>query len=191
MARNDIDILIGGGGFAGLALAIALRQSLGPSFAVVVADPALGASHADDDRASAIVAAARRLFEAIGVWERMADDAQPILDMVVTDSRLDDAVRPVFLNFAGDIEPGEPFAHMIENRRWSMRSPRRRRTSASHSGRSQSRNLRTKASGSTCGLPMARRYRQDCWSPPMARARPFASAPASPRMAGAIRSPPS
>ena len=37
--------------------------------------------------------------------------------MVVTDSRLDDAVRPAFLTFAGEIEPGEPFAHMIENRR--------------------------------------------------------------------------
>jgi 2-octaprenyl-6-methoxyphenol hydroxylase len=36
--------------------------------------------------------------------------------MAVTDSRLDDAVRPVFLTFAGEIEPGEPFAHMIENR---------------------------------------------------------------------------
>ena len=36
--------------------------------------------------------------------------------MVVTDSRLDDAVRPVFLTFAGEVEPGEPFAHMIENR---------------------------------------------------------------------------
>jgi 2-octaprenyl-6-methoxyphenol hydroxylase len=29
---------------------------------------------------------------------------------------VDDAVRPVFLTFAGDVEPGEPFAHMIENR---------------------------------------------------------------------------
>ena len=36
--------------------------------------------------------------------------------MVVTDSRLDDAVRPTFLTFAGEVEPGEPFAHMIENR---------------------------------------------------------------------------
>ena len=43
-------------------------------------------------------------------------DAQPILDMVVTDCHLADAVRPTFLSFAGEVEPGEPFAHMIENR---------------------------------------------------------------------------
>src|SRR5665213_3423785 len=121
MTRTNIDVLIAGGGFAGLTLAIALRQALGPSFSVAVADPALGKGHpdkrhADDERASAIVAAARRLFETLGVWERVSDDAQPILDMVVTDSRLDDAVRPVFLTFAGEVEPGEPFAHMIENR---------------------------------------------------------------------------
>ena len=107
-----IDALIGGAGFAGLALAIALRQGLGPSFSVTVADPALTGA-AKDGRASAIVAAARRLFETIGVWQKL--EAQPILDMVVTDSRLSDVVRPVFLTFEGDLEPGEPFAHMIEN----------------------------------------------------------------------------
>ena len=37
--------------------------------------------------------------------------------MVVTDSKLEDATRPVFLTFAGNVEPGEPFAHMVENRR--------------------------------------------------------------------------
>src|SRR5580700_5577304 len=116
MTREHTDVLIAGGGFAGLTLAIALRQALGPSFAVTVADPALGKSHADDERASAIVAAARRLFETLGVWDAVSGEAQPILDMVVTDSRLDDAMRPVFLTFAGEVEPGEPFAHMIENR---------------------------------------------------------------------------
>jgi 2-octaprenyl-6-methoxyphenol hydroxylase len=112
---RSTDVLIGGGGFAGLALAIALRQSLGDSFRVVVADPAIGRSYGGDGRASAIAAAARRLFETLGVWDKVADGAQPILDMVVTDSKLQDAVRPVFLSFAGEIEPGEPFAHMIEN----------------------------------------------------------------------------
>jgi 2-octaprenyl-6-methoxyphenol hydroxylase len=67
-------------------------------------------------RASAIAAAARRLFETIGAWQVVAPDAQPILDMVVTDSRLDDAVRPTFLTFEGQVADGEPFAHMIENR---------------------------------------------------------------------------
>jgi 2-octaprenyl-6-methoxyphenol hydroxylase len=118
MIRDDkpIDIVIAGGGFAGLTLAIALRQGLGDSVSVVVADPLLGRSHDGDERASAIVAAARSLFETLGVWQSVAGEAQPILDMIVTDSRLDDAVRPVFLTFAGDVAPGEPFAHMIENR---------------------------------------------------------------------------
>ena len=50
------------------------------------------------------------------MWDQVAAQAQPILDMVVTDSKLQDATRPVFLTFAGNVEPGEPFAHMIENR---------------------------------------------------------------------------
>ena len=113
--RPQIDILIGGGGFAGLALGIALRQALGESFAVTVADPAFARGHVADTRASAIAAAARRLFQSIGVWERVEAEAQPILDMVVTDSRLEDAVRPAFLSFEGEIAQGEPFAHMIEH----------------------------------------------------------------------------
>ncbi len=108
------DVVIAGGGFAGLALALALRQALGQNFAVTLADPDLGR---EDVRASAIAAAPRRMFAALGTWSAVADEAQPILDMVVTDSRVDDAVRPVFLTFGGDIEPGEPFAHMIENDR--------------------------------------------------------------------------
>src|SRR3954451_12244284 len=109
-------IVIGGGAFAGLALAVALRQGLGPGVPIIVADPALATRPSRDPRATAIVAACRRLFEALGVWDQVAADSQPILDMVVTDSKLEDATRPVFLTFGGHVEPGEPFAHMVENR---------------------------------------------------------------------------
>jgi 2-octaprenyl-6-methoxyphenol hydroxylase len=114
MAQRSI--VIGGGAFAGLALALALRQGLGSEIPIVVADPALATRPSRDPRATAIVAACRRLFEAIGVWDQVAAESQPITDMVVTDSKLEDATRPVFLTFGGEVEPGEPFAHMIENR---------------------------------------------------------------------------
>src|SRR5262249_22304070 len=113
-STDRCDVLIGGAGFAGLALAIALRQALGEGFAVTLADPTLGRP-SRDARASAIVAAARRPFATICGRQGVAAQAQPILDMVVTDSRLRDVVRPTFLTFEGDVAPGEPFAHMIEN----------------------------------------------------------------------------
>ena len=109
-------IVIGGGAFAGLALALALRQGLGTDVPVIVADPALG--DAAEPR-SARDRHRRRLPPPVrghrGVGPGRAA-AQPILDMVVTDSKLQDATRPVFLTFAANVEPGEPFAHMIENR---------------------------------------------------------------------------
>src|SRR6476619_3141917 len=126
MNSQRADVLIAGGGFAGLALALALRQGLGESFRIIVADPSFAAGAKPDLRASAIAAAARRMFEALGVWDAVANDAQPILDMVITDSKLEHALRPVLLTFAGEIEhsrrsggvdfiESEPFAHMIEN----------------------------------------------------------------------------
>jgi len=111
-----VEMLIGGAGFAGLALAIALREALGEEFTVTVADPALAHEKSRDPRATAIAAAARRLFETIGVWQPIEANAQPMLDMLITDSKLHDAVRPSFLTFGGEVEDGEPFAHMIENR---------------------------------------------------------------------------
>ena len=108
--------MIAGGGFAGFTLAIALAQSLGGKFIVALADPEIGQT-VQDVRASAIAAAPRRMFDALGVWAAVAEEAQPILDMAVTDSRVNDAARPVFLTFGGDIEPGESFAHMVENGR--------------------------------------------------------------------------
>jgi len=115
MSPDRTDLLIAGGGLAGLSLAVAVKTALGPAFSVTVADPGIAAPPADQGRASAFAAAARRMFETVGVWDEIAPEAQPILDMVVTDSRTLDVVRPVFLTFAGEVAPGEPFAHMAPN----------------------------------------------------------------------------
>jgi 2-octaprenyl-6-methoxyphenol hydroxylase len=106
-------IVIAGGGLAGLALALALKKALADGIDVVMCDPALRRDPHGDKRSYAIAAAARRMLEALGVWNQVADRAQPILDMVITDSRLQDPVRPTFLTFAGEVDGREPFAHML------------------------------------------------------------------------------
>lgn len=110
-------VVIGGGGLAGLTLALSLAKGSAGGLDVTVFDPALAqpAPGGDASRASAIAAGVRRMFEALGVWSAVADRAEPILDMVITDSRLADPVRPSILNFSGEVTPGEPFAHMVEN----------------------------------------------------------------------------
>lgn len=112
--NKPLDVAIAGAGIAGAALGVALSQTLGSGFSVAIFDPALAKEPARDDRVVAIAGGARRLFEAIGVWERI-EDVQPIRAMEITDSKLRDAVRQTFLEFEED-EDGEPFAHMVENR---------------------------------------------------------------------------
>jgi 2-octaprenyl-6-methoxyphenol hydroxylase len=106
-------IAIAGGGLAGLSLALALKQALADGIDVVMCDPALKRDPHGDRRSYAIAAAARRMLEALRVWDRVEPGAQPILDMVITDSRLQDPVRPTFLTFGGEVDDREPFAHMV------------------------------------------------------------------------------
>jgi 2-octaprenyl-6-methoxyphenol hydroxylase len=116
IAGDRVDVVVAGAGVAGLALATALARALKPNFSVVICDRALEHEPAADDRVSAIAGGARRLLTALGVWKRLGDQAQPINEMAITDSRLEDAVRPNFLSFASERDAGEPVAHMAENR---------------------------------------------------------------------------
>lgn len=109
------DVVIAGAGYVGLATAVAMRAAR-PSLSVAVVDAAPPGAWQRDGRASAIAAAACRMLKRLDAWEAIAPHAQPITEMVVTDSRTHDPVRPVFLTFGGDVEAGEPFAHMVENR---------------------------------------------------------------------------
>jgi 2-octaprenyl-6-methoxyphenol hydroxylase len=113
-AEPPFDVLVAGGGMVGLALATAVKEALGAGMRVGLADPALD-SDVYGTRASALAAGPRRMLEQLGVWSAIEPSAQPMRAMIVTDSRAGDAIRPKFLEFGGEFEPGEPFAHMVMN----------------------------------------------------------------------------
>ncbi|MER8723785.1 ubiquinone biosynthesis hydroxylase [Mesorhizobium sp. M1027] len=114
-SKNSLDVLVAGAGYVGLAAAVSLKQAR-PSLAVAVVDAAPAGVWRKDGRASAIAAAACRMLDQLGVWNEIAPEAQAITEMIVTDSRTSDPVRPVFLTFDGEVAPGEPFAHMVANK---------------------------------------------------------------------------
>lgn len=116
MVAAEADVLISGGGFVGLALALSLAQG---GVTSVVVDPAPIAERLDplfDGRASAIAYAGYRLLEALEVWPLLADDAGPIREI-----RVSDGPSWLHLHFDhrelgdGDRNDG-PLGYMVENR---------------------------------------------------------------------------
>lgn len=113
--QGPFDVLVAGAGYVGLAAAVAICSAR-PSLRVAIVDAAPEGVWRRDTRASAIAAAASRMLAQLGAWGEILPEAQAITEMIVTDSRASDPVRPVFLTFDGEVEPGEPFAHMVENK---------------------------------------------------------------------------
>lgn len=116
-ANNNFDVVIAGGSFAGLSLALALtRADKAIKVAVIDRTPPEDAVRAESDgRATALSAASRKLFAALGVWEAVEETAQPMVKMEITDSSLHSVVRPNLLQFDSEVRPGEPAAFMVEN----------------------------------------------------------------------------
>ncbi|MCR9219514.1 MAG: UbiH/UbiF/VisC/COQ6 family ubiquinone biosynthesis hydroxylase [Alphaproteobacteria bacterium] len=110
------DVLFAGGGMVGLTLACALARA-GLKVAVVDREtPAAVAALDYDGRASAVALGSKRLFEGIGLWERIADDASPIWDIRVADGHPLRGVSPLFLHYDHSEVGDEPFGWIVENR---------------------------------------------------------------------------
>src|SRR5262249_28923421 len=109
------DVVVAGGGMVGLTLALALAQG---GLAVTLADPLTPEQMADqrfDGRVSAIAFASVRMLRVLGLWDRLIADAQPILDIVVTDGQLGRSASPFSLHFDHN-EIGETLGYIVENR---------------------------------------------------------------------------
>ncbi|MCW8843748.1 MAG: UbiH/UbiF/VisC/COQ6 family ubiquinone biosynthesis hydroxylase [Rhodobacteraceae bacterium] len=105
-----------GGGLNGSALALALASG-GISTCVIDALPLdTRAGDRFDGRGYALALASQRLLSAIGIWGGIADQAQPILEVKVTDGRAGEGPAPFFLHFdRGALEEG-PMGYMLEDR---------------------------------------------------------------------------
>lgn len=112
----DSDIVIVGGGLSGPAMALALVQS-GLSVTVIDALPAATREAGDfDGRSYALALASVRLLARTGVWDRVGDQSQPMLEIKVTDGRAGEGPAPFWMHFDhAEIEEG-PMGHMVEDR---------------------------------------------------------------------------
>jgi 2-octaprenyl-6-methoxyphenol hydroxylase len=113
---HDSDVLIVGGGLNGPALALALAQN-GLSVTVIDALPLETRDDAEfDGRAYALALASQRLLKALGLWQGVADKAQPILGVKASDGHAGAGPSPFVLEFDhAEIEEG-PMGYMLEDR---------------------------------------------------------------------------
>ena len=105
------DAIIIGGGLVGMTTALALA-AYGVRTAVIdSADLDATANAEFDGRATAIASASWRMFEALGLAERLRGLACPINEI-----RVSEGLGPHALQFDGREADGEPLGHMVENR---------------------------------------------------------------------------
>ncbi len=115
MTPSRSDVAVVGGGMAGMTLAIALAKG---GLRVQLIDrilPQEMASENFDGRVSALAYSPVRMLRALGLWDRLEADAQPIHQILVNEGRPGGHALPFSLHF-DHREIGETLGHIVENR---------------------------------------------------------------------------
>src|SRR5258708_14926274 len=121
MDSDRFDLAVVGAGLNGSLLALAAGEA-GLSTALIDRIPLKSFTDAGfDGRTTAIAYTSHRLFAALGIWPDLADQAEPILDIRISDASHDGRPSPLFLHFdhrEAAPEGGEPqpMGWIVENR---------------------------------------------------------------------------
>ncbi len=132
MDKERFDLVIVGAGLNGSLLALAAGEA-GLSTALIDRVPLTTLSQAGfDGRTTAVAYTSQRLFAAVGVWDEVAGDAEPIRDIRISDAGHDGKASRFFLHFdhreAADegaderthggtgVAPAAPMGWIVENR---------------------------------------------------------------------------
>jgi len=107
----ETDIAVMGGSLTGLTAAIGLAE-LGLDVTVIDIMPADAQTDAGfDGRSTAIAYASCQMLNALGIWQHLADVAQPILEI-----RVSDGPSLMHLHFDHETLGEGPLGNMVENR---------------------------------------------------------------------------
>lgn len=106
------DVLVVGGGLAGLSLAAALGTAGVETVCVDRDSPAARTDLAFDGRTTAIALGSRRILEGGGAWAHVPEDAAG----AILEIRVADRNSPLFLHYDHREVGDEPFGWIVENR---------------------------------------------------------------------------
>ena len=110
MKKNSFDVVVVGGGMVGLSLALGLARAGVPVALIERARLSDMAAARFDGRGSAVAAGSQRILDGLGLWEGVADHAEPILEI-----RVADGMSPLFLHYDhAEIGDG-PLGWIVEN----------------------------------------------------------------------------
>jgi 2-octaprenyl-6-methoxyphenol hydroxylase len=111
MSEARVELIVAGGGLAGMTLAIACAEA-GIEVAVIDReDPAVMLAEPFDGRTTAIAHGSMLVLQGIGLWPLVAEEAEPILEI-----RVADGGSSLFLHYDHRALGDLPLGYIVENR---------------------------------------------------------------------------
>ena len=112
----DTDIAIVGGGLNGPILALALAQAGIKSVVIDALTTKIRKNASFDGRSYAVALTSQRLLNNIGLWSKIKDNAQAMLEIKVSDGRAGEGHSPFFMHFDHAETEDGPMGYMVQDR---------------------------------------------------------------------------